>query len=50
MKQPKELVEKELETLHQEWKERLNERDLQASLSLQNLATWIKFHITASGK
>lgn len=41
---------KELETLHNEYLERRSERDLQASLRLQNLATWTMFALTDGGK
>ena len=43
-------LEKELETLHTEWEPRRAERDLQAVLRLENLATWTKFKIVDGGK
>jgi len=43
-------MEKELETLHTEWEARRAERDLQAVLRLENLATWTKFKIVDGGK
>lgn len=43
-------VEREIETMHNEWAERRAERDLQAVLRLENLATWTKFKIVDGGK
>lgn len=38
-------VEREIETMHTEWAERRAERDLQSSIRLENLATWVMFKI-----
>ena len=43
-------LERELETLHTELEARRAERDLQAVLRLENLATWTKFKIVDGGK
>lgn len=43
-------LERELESLHMEWEARRAERDLQAVLRLENLATWTKFKIVDGGK
>ncbi len=39
------LVEREVATMHTEWAERRAERDLQSSIRLENLATWVMFKI-----
>lgn len=40
-------VEREIETMHNEWAERRAERDLQAAIRLENLATWTMFQIAS---
>ncbi len=40
-------VELEIETMHNEWAERRAERDLQAAIRLENLATWTMFQIAS---
>jgi hypothetical protein len=38
-------VEREIETMHNEWAERRAERDLQAALRLANIATFTMFRL-----
>ena len=38
-------LERELEIMHTEYLERRAEKDLQASIRLQNLGTWVMFQI-----
>lgn len=40
------VTEREIETLHKEWAERRAERDLQAAIRLENLATWTMFKLS----
>lgn len=42
-----EAVDREIKTMHNEWAERRAERDLQAAIRLENLATWTMFHIAS---
>lgn len=43
-------MEREIETMHNEWAERRAERDLQAAIRLENLAVWAMFKISEEGK
>lgn len=43
-------IERDIETLHEEWEARRAERDLQAALRLENLATFTMFKIVDGGK
>lgn len=43
-------VEREVATMHEEWAERRAERDLQAAIRLENLATFTMFKLSEGGK
>lgn len=43
-------VEREVATMHEEWAERRAERDLQAAIRLENLATWTMFKLADGAK
>lgn len=43
-------IEREITALQNEWAERRNERDLQSSITLENLATFTMFRIVDGGK
>ena len=43
-------MEREIETLHKERIERREERDLQAAIRIENLATFTMFKIVDGGK
>ena len=43
-------LELDIDTLHREWEDRRAERDTQASIRLQNLATFTMFKLSEGGK
>lgn len=43
-------LELDIDTLHREWEDRRAERDIQASIRLENLATWVLFKLADGGK
>lgn len=43
-------LEREIQLMHEEWAARRAERDLQAAIRLENLATWTMFEIASDTK